>query len=477
MVRIRPFAFKTICTSFLLFSYSLVSAQNYVATHDAPEIVFTKSSQTLGNTMTFGFAIADVDLDGDNDIFIANYSDVDASRLWINNGHGNFTLHNQSFSPGAPAAHDVDLADLNGDLYPDIFLANHNGTSQIYFSNGNGSYILGSQTIGTVNDHPQTIQLTDVDGDGDMDAFLDNTAAANRIWLNDGSGLFTMRNIDYGGSDSNRQFLADFNNDSFPDLFISMRTGASQIWMNDGAGNMANSDQGLPVSGDAIDCQDIDGDGDKDLVVAHYAETTILLNQNNTGNFLTSFNLGEGAIRCKLFDADLDGDYDLVTTHVENGNKLWLNDGIGLFTFYSTVFPGKTAYSLECMDLDGDNDIDVVLGQEPDTGGNSIYFNETIQTGIGDNKPSAPLNFNLLNNYPNPFNPFTSINYSIPQNGFVSLIVYDITGREITRIVNNNMPAGAHKVEFDGSNLANGVYVYQLISGKKSETKKMLLLK
>ncbi|HEX9971618.1 MAG TPA: FG-GAP-like repeat-containing protein [bacterium] len=466
----------TTSISFLLFSYFLFFAQNCLASQNSAEIVFTKSNQTLGNTLTFGLAIADIDLDGDDDIFIANYSDVNASHLWINDGNGNFSRSTQQFGAGS-AAHDVDMADLNGDSYPDVFIVNHRATSKIYFNNGDNTFTASGQNFGSVGEAPQTIQLTDIDGDGDKDAYIYNISAPNRIWLNDGSGFFTMKNIDYGGSNSNRQVLADFNKDSFPDLFISMRTEPAQIWMNDGAGNFTNTDQALGGGGDAINCEDIDGDGDIDIVVANYNEVTIWFNQNNTGTFIAGFNLGEGATKCKLFDADLDGDYDLITTHFDCGNKLWLNDGTGTFIFYDTIFNNARVFSIECKDLDGDNDVDVVLGQEPDTGGNSIYLNESIIDRVDEKNGSKTINYNLQGNYPNPFNPRTKIKYSIPQRGFVTLIVYDVIGEVIAKLVNEDMPAGEYEVEFDGSDFSNGVYFYQLITGSQAETKKMILLK
>lgn len=455
--------------SFQLFSYFPLFAQH------STEIIFTKSSQTLGNTLTFGIAIEDVDLDGDNDIFVANYSN--ASRLWINNGSGHFTMQSQNFDSGTPSAHDVDMADLNGDLYPDIFLANHDGASKFYFSNGNALYNASSQTIGLVDDNPQTIQIVDVDQDGDNDAYIYNISAPNRIWLNDGNGFFTLRDIDYGGNNSNKQVLADLNNDSFPDLIIIMRTGPAQIWMNDGAGNFTNSGQALQGGGDAIDCADVDGDGDTDIVVANSNESTVWFNQDNTGTFIAGFNFDEGAFRYKLFDADLDGDNDLLTTDYAHGTKLWLNDGIGNFTLHGAIFGNSRVHSIECKDLDGDNDIDVVLGQDRNTGGNSIYFNESIIVGVDEKNITESINYNLQNNYPNPFNPSTKIKYSIPHQGFVTLIVYDLMGKEIVKLVNEYLPSGEYEVNFDGRQLSNGVYFYQLVTGNKTKTKKMILLK
>lgn len=83
----------------------------------------------------------------------------------------------------------------------------------------------------------------------------------------------------------------------------------------------------------------------------------------------------------------------------------------------------------------------------------------------------------LYNNYPNPFNPSTQINYSIKEDGFVSLVVYDILGNEITTLVKHDQSAGNYSVEFNARNLPSGIYFYKLQSKAFIAIKKMLLLK
>ncbi len=86
-------------------------------------------------------------------------------------------------------------------------------------------------------------------------------------------------------------------------------------------------------------------------------------------------------------------------------------------------------------------------------------------------------NFNLTQNYPNPFNPSTTIKYSIPNAGNVSIKIYDILGREIATLINEEKTSGEYEVEFNGSNLTSEIYFYQLKTGSFVETKKMILLK
>jgi len=85
--------------------------------------------------------------------------------------------------------------------------------------------------------------------------------------------------------------------------------------------------------------------------------------------------------------------------------------------------------------------------------------------------------FKLDQNYPNPFNPSTKIKYSIPEQSFVTLKVYDLLGREVATLVNEEKPTGNYETEFNGVDLPSGVYFYQLKANDYVETKKMILLR
>lgn len=83
----------------------------------------------------------------------------------------------------------------------------------------------------------------------------------------------------------------------------------------------------------------------------------------------------------------------------------------------------------------------------------------------------------LMKNYPNPFNPTTIISYKIKEPGFVSLKVYDVIGREVAELVNENKNIGIYSVKFDASELASGIYLYRITTNNYVETKKMLFAK
>lgn len=93
------------------------------------------------------------------------------------------------------------------------------------------------------------------------------------------------------------------------------------------------------------------------------------------------------------------------------------------------------------------------------------------------NEKSIPSSFLLLRNYPNPFNPSTNIEYSIPKAGSVKIEIYNLQGEKISTLLNEYLGAGRHMIKFNGTSLASGVYFYKLEYGNFVRVNKMLLLK
>lgn len=122
-------------------------------------------------------------------------------------------------------------------------------------------------------------------------------------------------------------------------------------------------------------------------------------------------------------------------------------------------------------------------------GGDSVLFRTTDGglTFVNITGSNLPVKYSLSQNYPNPFNPVTNIKFSIPlsrgvsgsagQGVFVKLIIYDLLGKEITTLINQQMQPGSYSVDWDASNFTSGVYFYSLIADDITETKKMVLVK
>jgi hypothetical protein len=98
-------------------------------------------------------------------------------------------------------------------------------------------------------------------------------------------------------------------------------------------------------------------------------------------------------------------------------------------------------------------------------------------SSIADRPITLPKSFDLMQNFPNPFNPSTSIAYELHQDGMVELTVFDLKGREVATLVNEQMSAGSYTATFNGSNLSSGLYVYQISFNGAVSAKNMMLLK
>jgi hypothetical protein len=121
----------------------------------------------------------------------------------------------------------------------------------------------------------------------------------------------------------------------------------------------------------------------------------------------------------------------------------------------SKVPAGNYTYRLKQIDFDG-----------------SFEFSQEIEVDV-----TAPVVYALEQNYPNPFNPSTLIKYSIPEEGMVSLHVYNLLGEKVATLVNEIQKAGRHEINFDASQLSSGVYFYSIEAGNFKSIKKMLLMK
>jgi flagellar hook assembly protein FlgD len=96
---------------------------------------------------------------------------------------------------------------------------------------------------------------------------------------------------------------------------------------------------------------------------------------------------------------------------------------------------------------------------------------ETAKQAAEENK------FDLGDNYPNPFNPSTTISYSLPTNGNVQIKIFDVLGSEVAKLVDETKSAGKHSVEWNGSNYASGIYFYTITFDNQTLHKKMLMIK
>lgn len=157
-------------------------------------------------------------------------------------------------------------------------------------------------------------------------------------------------------------------------------------------------------------------------------------------------------------------------------NGVWTQQGSKLVGTgaVSSIYGVYQGYSVS---LSGDGTVAIVGGPNDNSndGGAWVYIDTTITTV--DEKPIIQYDYQLSENYPNPFNPATNIFYSIPKESYVSLIVYDLLGREVIGLVRGIKSRGEYSVSWNAANVPSGVYYYRLVASNFVETKKMVLMK
>lgn len=158
-------------------------------------------------------------------------------------------------------------------------------------------------------------------------------------------------------------------------------------------------------------------------------------------------------------------------------NGLFMNSNNNWVFFDSTDFNIRGNYFTSGY-IDKNNNKVFCIGNFLQNKHGLLFFNEDgVNFTVVEENEFTNSDFTLYQNYPNPFNPLTNITYQIPTNGNVSLKVYDVLGKEVAVLVDEYKVAGRYSVNFNGSNLASGIYLYKLQTGNFTSTKKLVLMK
>jgi len=168
-----------------------------------------------------------------------------------------------------------------------------------------------------------------------------------------------------------------------------------------------------------------------------------------------------------LQSATLDEDRRMCLFALFNINALGLrdrNEAQSYLTQLQNQFPSDVRTGVAAIRFRGMIDESRAIGMQKSMAGN----NKQVQ---------LPFEFSLSQNYPNPFNPVTIVTYALPVDTHTHLKIYDILGREVISLVDENMPAGYHQSTFDASGFSSGVYFYRMEAGSFASVKKLLLLK
>lgn len=460
------------------------------------EISFTQHDLTSTFTGANTVDVADADNDGDKDIVGGAFGSGEIS-WWENDGNRNFSTKHL-VRTGLKSIRHLRVADLDNDNQNDLVVTQLDSNKvTIFFSinqNPATEFVLDSQIIGA-----HTVDLVDFDQDNDLDIIVsasntDSIGTGEIVWYeNQGNRNYLRHSLWNAYKRITFVQAIDLNNDGKNDLLTCDEHTGKVAWLKNNGNNLSFSEQlvdSLFSYAHTVLAKDLDKDGDLDILGAACMSSQIAWWENDGNQYFIKHELNQviqpiqpqpyGALWLDMADLDNDGDNDLVLTVQGISKAFWLkNDGsqnftaIGIGAYYS--FRG--GYQIIPDDIDNDGDVDLV-GACNSTNFNVhkiTWWKNRLITGMDSSPEDKDTGF--LNNYPNPFNPATAINYQLTMDNVAKLTVYNAKGELVQTLVDCIQQAGSHSVNFDGRNLNSGVYVYQLKTGNQIYTRKMILCK
>jgi hypothetical protein len=342
---------------------------------------------------TYSVALGDVDGDGDLDLVAGNNGQ--ANRLYLNNGTANpFNgVSGSNISADAHSTASVALGDVDRDGDLDVVAGNRNQVNRLYLNNGTANPFNGvsGSDISTDIHYTWSVALGDVDGDGDLDLVAGNVGQANRLYLNNGtSNPFNGVSGSDISADTDNTYsvvLGDVDGDGDLDVVAGNYHQVNRLYLNNGTTNPFNGVSGSNVSADArytysAALEDVDGDGDLDLVAGDWSQANRLYLNNGTAspfNGVSGSDISADAHTTHsvaLGDVDGDGSLDLVDGNNGQANRLYLNGGttspFGGISGSDIGTETGITNSMALGDVDGDGDLDVVA---ENAGSRLLYLN------------------------------------------------------------------------------------------------------
>lgn len=329
---------------------------------------FAAANMLATGAQPSSMAIADVNGDQDLDLVVGTSGDAEL-LVYINDGSGAFTSTSITLDA---AAHDIELADMNGDGVNDIVIARSPGTGfqgfvDVRLNQGNGTF--GAATSQALGSDGYALAIADFDHDGSQDVVVASRSAhSTRVFLNSGSGTL-QTGMSYGLFGAFRVDdieAADLDGDGFADLVASGSNnsgpGAAMVLRNLGDGTFGRDiAYSFGFSPQDVAVGDLNADGALDVVSAGYLadEVRVLLNAGN-GGLVASVGLSS-AYQMEVAEVDGDGELDLVI--VDSGNDVTVRRGRGDGSFEPTLRYNLVprARELAVADFNGDGRVDLAV--------------------------------------------------------------------------------------------------------------------
>lgn len=360
--------------------------------------------QIITTTADCACSVFACDMDGDGDMDVLSASTCDDVVAWYENMNGSGTFGTkQIITDSANGANCVYASDIDGDNDMDVMVAPYSGDGLLLFENTNGSgHFVQKQTIPELSQYNRSVFATDIDGDGDIDIMSASFHTGIVAWYENtnGTGLYDPHLISTNAYEGSSLATGDMDGDVDNDVVSASLANDEIVWYENVDGNGSFSFQKvISNSSDGATCvfvNDIDGDGNLDVVAALPGNNTIAWFQNMDGlGTFSSQSIISDSAQSPFFvhacDFDGDGDVDVISaSHEWNYDRItWYeNDSLGFFGTQHIVLDTYMGLRSVCVcDFDGDGDQDVVTASDWDIG--VFWFENT--NGLGLFSQAQPL--------------------------------------------------------------------------------------
>lgn len=466
--------------------------------------LFTDVTKEAGFVSSKSFRWNSFWFDYDNDGFIDLYVLIDGfqNQLYHNLGNGTF----EEVALAANVADSTDSAipvDYDNDGFTDLFTYGSHLTygnfgsvvvkNRLYHNKGDGTFEINKKS-GILSSIwiSRGAAFGDYDNDGNVDLYVTeygSQGSPSHLYRNNGDGSFTDVGNEAGVSRRPLQTFsggpswADVNNDGYLDLlFVEKRTEKWTLYQNN-HGETFSPQESIALFRDdeivfpSVSWTDFDRDGDVDMMVSDQASSSdrkLFLYRNNLNesnwllvklNGIQNNSQGLGASIIVITDGMKQ--IRQVQDKPTNSPGSWAHFGVGKAAQVDTL---EIRWPSGLVDIATNLTVNQYI---------KIKEGHGVVSDLGPRNEDglSPYAYYLNQNFPNPFNPLTTIRYSIQKAGPVKLTIYDLLGRQRDVVVNAWQTAGEYKINWQPEGLAAGVYMYKLEAGAFQDIKKLVYLK